>query len=412
MAYPTSVTGAWPGNSEAEFDNYVGLFKEAYSDMIRLKAQTTESVLSDTLMPEQLQGDPLNLDSYKGVTLTQRSRGRQFGVNTGASGPDAAVGDQEYSQTPVERRTVVPQFWEYAELFDPRDERALMRAVRPDGQYAQNVVAAFNRKKDDVILAALIGDSTINGTAYASEDTTLARSMLHGFRRDTSLAFGGSGGDLAAGSGSAVSTIATSWDDTDFDETGNGVAGTNGAVLNALAAGTFAGLQQVLAHDFAALAAATTDTALHVNKLIAAQEVLQSNGMNAGTRVHCVLHPEQVGQLMSELQYTSADYNALRPLQTGQPVDFMGMSFRVSNRIVEEQVLGTVTLHNTTGIATLAGKYVYCYTEDVGVFGMTDDVTVRFDEIPERGYSLQCYHNFGLGGARMDPKKIVIIPCT
>jgi hypothetical protein len=90
----------------------------------------------------------------------------------------------------------------------------------------------------------------------------------------------------------------------------------------------------------------------------------------------------------------------------------MGMSFRVSNRIVEEQVLGTVTLHNTTGIATLAGKYVYCYTEDVGVFGMTDDVTVRFDEIPERGYSLQCYHNFGLGGARMDPKKIVIIPCT
>jgi len=114
MAYPTSGS-SWPGTSTGEFDNYVGLFKEAYSDMIRLKTQTTESVLSDTLLLEQLQGDPLNLDSYKGVDLVQRDRGQQYGNNTGD-------GDINYEMTAVERRTVVPEFWEYAELFDPRDE--------------------------------------------------------------------------------------------------------------------------------------------------------------------------------------------------------------------------------------------------------------------------------------------------
>lgn len=399
MAYPPSVASAWPGSGIGEFDNYIGLFKEAYSDMIRLKAQTTESVLSDTLMPEQLQGDPLNLDSYKGVTLTQRSRGRQFGVNSTDPTTETlgtATGDQAYSQTPVERRTVVPQFWEYAELFDPRDERALMRAVRPDGQYAQNVVAAFNRKKDEVILAALIGEATINGTGYTGQSAALNRSTLHAFRRDTDLAFGGLGG---------TDGDATGVDDASWSGDGSGVVGMLGAA-------GLGGLQNVelMTQEILAGGGTTAEkTGLHVKKLIVAQEYLQSIGMAAGTRVHCVLHPEQVGQLLSELQYTSADYNSLRPLQAGQPVDFMGMSFRVCNQVVEESVVSAVSATDTS---PPSGKYVYCYTEDCGVFGMTDNVTVRFDEIPERGYSLQCYHNFGLGGARMDPKKIVIIPCT
>jgi hypothetical protein len=393
--------------------------------MIRLKAQTTESVLSDTLMPEQLQGDPLNLDSYKGVTLTQRSRGRQFGVNTGATGPSATVGDQEYSQTPVERRTVVPQFWEYAELFDPRDERALMRAVRPDGQYAQNVVAAFNRKKDDVILAALIADVTINGDSFASTNTTLLRSHLHGFRQDTERAYGSalSVSDTAADieTTSAIATASAS-------QAGSNISGTLGALVEEFAAGPGEnGCQQIVSAWATKLgqtvSVANASAGLHLAKLLTALEVLHTNGMAAGTKVHCVLHPEQVSQLMSEAQYTSVDYNALRPLQSGTPVDFMGMSFRVCNQIVSETVLtdienqgrkiadGDATAVTDNILDTATGRYVYCYTEDCGVFGMTDDVTVRFDEIPERGYSLQCYHNFGLGSARMDPKKMVIIPC-
>ena len=404
MVWPITSGTGWPGSGTGAFDNYIGLFKEAYSDMIRLKAQITESVLSDTLNQENLTGDPLNLDSYKGVTLQQRDRGQQFGVESQ---------DKGYLQTPVERRTVLPEFWEYAELFDPRDERALMRAVRPDGQYAQNVVAAFNRKKDDIILGRLIGDVTVNGAAYASETGAFDRSMLHGFRRDCSLAYGGGGGDELAAAGSATDTRAVSWDTLGGDETGNGVDASMGAELNVLAAGTFGGLQQIVQHDAAIITGGGgIATGLHINKLIAAQQILQSAGMASGTKVHCVLHPEQVGQLMQELQYTSADYNSLRPLQSGQPVDFMGMSFRVCNQIVEETIIGAITLADADGVGTQSGKYVYCYTEDAGVFGMTDDVTVRFDEIPERGYSLQCYHNFGLGAVRMDPKKMVIIPCT
>ena len=44
------------------------------------------------------------------------------------------------------------------------------------------------------------------------------------------------------------------------------------------------------------------------------------------------------------------------------------------------------------------------------VYGQGDEMSVRFDEIPQRGYSLQCYHDFSLGSVRMDPKQLVVIP--
>ena len=427
MAYPTSGS-SWPGTSTGEFDNYVGLFKEAYSDMIRLKTQTTESVLSDTLLLEQLQGDPLNLDSYKGVDLVQRDRGQQYGNNTGD-------GDINYEMTAVERRTVVPEFWEYAELFDPRDERALMRAVRPDGQYAQNVVAAFNRKKDDVILAALIEDSTVNGTLLQSDvvssdgGNVARRKFLQGFRKDTDLNYGATLAEADALNDTAPSIASAA---------GNNITGTLGAAVdaNASAAGEN-GCQHIILGDLAPLSqqsrqvldnvvdAASTavwpalltenasglaSTGFHMRKVLIGLQVLHTGGLPQGTKIHCVVSPADVVNMMHEAQYTSADYNALRPLQSGQPVDFLGVSFRVCNQITRGETILTGSSGST--FTTSTGHYAYMYAESAGVFGMTNDVTVRFDEIPQRGYSLQCYHNFGLGAARMDPKQMIVIPCA
>ena len=86
----------------------------------------------------------------------------------------------------------------------------------------------------------------------------------------------------------------------------------------------------------------------------------------------------------------------------------MGAEFRLTNQIPTNQ---QVTTGATTGAivqtATGVGAYTYMYTRSAMVFGMAQDMTVRFDELPERGYSLQCFHSLGLGAVRMDPKKIV-----
>ncbi|HIF79494.1 MAG TPA: hypothetical protein EYQ05_02785 [Gammaproteobacteria bacterium] len=452
MAYVGFGT-SWPGTTaggaaNSASNNYTQLFKTAYADMIRLKAQTLHSALSDTCMPEVLRGDPLMLDSYKSVTLTTRDRGQQYGANGS---------DKPYKETDNERRELRPEFHEFAELFDPRDERALMRAIQPDGAYVANVAAAFNRKKDEVILNAFRGGVTVNGTELADTATV----QLHGFRKDCDAAYGstiaiagalapGSAADLLGGAGTGTANDASS-------ASGDNITGTIGAAcvaglgaVNFGAAGGETGLdpsftltqefgcQQIVEGDLqtigstgVASSAGTvgTDAAqgLHIKKLLTGLNVLQTNGAWQGQRIYVVLHPDQVNDLMHEAQYTSSDYNALQPLMYGQPVPFLGMEFRVCNQIPKETVLsgvGSFTIAEeavsgtnddayATGALTTAtnGRYVWMYTEDANIFGMGDEMTVRFDEIPDRGYSLQCYHDFSLGAVRMDPKKMVAIPC-
>jgi len=445
MAYVGFGTGSWPGTTgdgvaNSASNNYTQLFKTAYADMIRLKAQTLHSALSDTCMPEVLRGDPLMLDSYKSVTLTTRDRGQQYGA-------DSTGGDKAYKETDNERRELRPEFHEFAELFDPRDERALMRAIQPDGAYVANVAAAFNRKKDEVILNAFRGPVTVNGTAFA-DSTTVA---LHAFRKDCDLAYGSTtaiAGGLAAGSSTdLLGGPADASAPDDNSASGDNIGGTIGAAAAAvLAAETYTGgvlpafsltqefgCQQIVEGDIQTIGSTGTgagivgtDAAqgLHIKKLLTALNVLQTNGAWQGQRIYVVLHPDQVNDLMHEVQYTSSDYNALQPLMYGQPVPFLGCEFRVCNQIPQETVLsgvGASALQDpasaNNAYATLSfetatnGRYVWMYTEDANIFGMGDEMTVRFDEIPDRGYSLQCYHDFSLGAVRMDPKKMVAIPC-
>jgi len=437
VAYPDFGT-SWPGTTgnvaNTASNNYTQLFKTAYADMIRLKAQTLHSALSDTCMPEVLRGDPLMLDSYKSVTLTTRDRGQQYGN-------DSAAGDKAYKETDNERRELRPEFHEFAELFDPRDERALMRAIQPDGAYVANVAAAFNRKKDEVILNAFRGPVTVNGTAFTDANTV----ALHAFRKDCDLAYGSTtaiAGGLAEGSSTDLLGGPTSVAPDANSASGNNITGTIGAAAAAVLAGvtytagalpSFSltqefGCQQIVEGPLATIGGTVGATdagrGLHIKKLLTALNVLQTNGAWQGQRIYVVLHPDQVNDLMHEVQYTSSDYNALQPLMYGQPVPFLGCEFRVCNQIPQETVLsgvGAGTLQDPANAdnayATLSfetatnGRYVWMYTEDANIFGMGDEMTVRFDEIPDRGYSLQCYHDFSLGAVRMDPKKMVAIPC-
>lgn len=422
MAYPSYGAGsplAGGANPTAE-RTYIDLFKTAYADTIRMKTQNVDSVLSDTCMPEVLMGDPLMLDSYKPVdTLVQRDRGQQYGAESN---------DKKYETTSNERRQLTPQFWEFAELFDPRDERGLMRAIQPDGMYVQNVAAAFNRKKDDVILDRFLGDVTINGTQLAGGANN--REFLVAFRKDCENAYGGLIDETAA-TGARTGNISSTGtlDTTNATTAGTTIDGTLGKSIDAdtTASAGQHGAQQIVLGDLAVLGTRTEVTdegtpvtttvtpadvdskGMHIKKLMVAHQILQSSGAVAmGQRIICVLHPEQVTQLLHESRYTSADYNALMPLQYGEPVPFLGMEFRVCNQIASETVVSGVA----SGVLTSAanGRYAYVYTEDANVYGQGDEMNVRFDEIPERGYSLQCYHDFSLGAVRMDPKKMVIIP--
>ena len=358
MGYPTTGT-SWPGTPGND-GNYVALFKQAYADTIRLKAQELESRLSDTCLFEALRGDPLNLDSFKEVTTTTRDRGQLFGMQTN---------DKNYSETITERRALTPGFHEFAELFDPRDEPALLRSIRPDSNYLMNVAAAFSRLKDSTIVNAFDGSATVDGTGRVIES-------------DIDIAFGGTGG----GTSTAANCPA-------------------GSVANFATALSTRGLwaSTVKTDD------STTTATLKVADLVTAREVLEQNGaITPGDPVYIAIHPAVARHLLADQTLTSYDFNALRPLMSGEVTQFMGAEFRLTNQIpTNQQVTTGATTSAIVQTATGVGAYTYMYTRSAMVFGMAQDMTVRFDELPERGYSLQRFHSLGLGAVRMDPKKIV-----
>lgn len=432
MAYPSFNSG-WPGAGGAsQTDSYVDLFKTAYADTIRLKTQNMDSVLSDTCVPEVLMGDPLVLDSYKSVSLHQRGRGQQYGVaSTSVSGDttggldstgtalndqpafaaDGDLGNIAYKVTGNERRELKPQFWEFAELFDPRDERGLMRAIQPDGTYVMNVAAAFNRKKDNVIIDAFRGPTTLYTNNAASSALTAdavagaGDIYLQAFRKDVDVAYGGDGssGKVPVGADNGSTDIVTG------SAAGNAIVGTIGKLIEDDHAGE-SGCQQIVVASQNLLGTTTASSRLHLAKILKGLEVMQTNGIPSGTKVYCAISPAGVSELMAEAQYTSADFNALRPLQSGQPVDFLGVEFRVCPEITSQSVISTYNATDNDLTIATGGHYAYLYTDQAMIFGMGNDMSVRFDEIPERGYSLQCYHEFSLGAIRMDPKQMVIIP--
>ena len=71
-------------------------------------------------------------------------------------------GDTPLMETPHLRRRVGIFPWIWADLIDKPDRVRML--IEPTSPYAMNAVMAFNRRKDDVILAAMVG------TAYTGHD--------------------------------------------------------------------------------------------------------------------------------------------------------------------------------------------------------------------------------------------------
>jgi hypothetical protein len=425
--------GNLTGDGGALFDPSGGyslsnLYKQVYTDLIRLQIQQYDSVLSDTLMGETIEGEVKSFDKYLKHDVSKIKSRARFG-ELGTTG-------NEYSQTDSERRLIEPLFFEYSELFDPRDEVGLLRAIAPDGQYLRNIGAIFNQKKDLLILDALKNDVlvqtrtgdgvTANTTmAYGTNTTVGGKNKITGVAVGAATGFTAKGGyeGLEIGCKLAKTNATSKTDKTPFIEynlTDNvvKVAGT-----------TVAETGTNTATEDAVKTALNDVTPMNIEKLIRARQKLDANNaLMPGMPYICLMHPNNFYSLMSDAddtRFTSIDFNEGKPLFGGEAFVFMGFQFRLSNLLPE---LTVPIRHTVTGAGSGSGtladyaaqdksddasiRYVYFYTPACGVFGMNQGMQIRFDEIPERGYALQMYHAVGMNGIRMDGDCMVRVACV
>ena len=141
---------------------------------------------------------------------------------------------------------------------------------------------------------------------------------------------------------------------------------------------------------------AGTNTGLTVAKLRHAAKMLDAAGVPAGDRT-IVAGATEKEQLLGSTQATSADYNNVRALVSGDIDTFLGFKF--------------VWLPD--GIVKVASNIASCYAfHKTGLcFGMLEELFLRIDERKDKSYSKQVYYEISCGAGRLEEKKVVEIKC-
>lgn len=139
-----------------------------------------------------------------------------------------------------------------------------------------------------------------------------------------------------------------------------------------------------------------TNTGLTVAKLRHAAKMLDAAGVPAGDRT-IVAGATEKEQLLGSTQATSADYNNVRALVSGDIDTFLGFKF--------------VWLPD--GIIKVSSNIASCYAfHKTGLcFGMLEELFLRIDERKDKSYSKQVYYEISCGAGRLEEKKVVEIKC-
>ena len=145
---------------------------------------------------------------------------------------------------------------------------------------------------------------------------------------------------------------------------------------------------------------ATSDQSdgLTIAKLLSAKKIMDDNDVDPSIKRYIVCGPQQISDLLGTTSVTSADFNTVRALSTGEVNSFLGFEFIMSTRLNKDAT-------NTSD------RLVFAYTEDAIKLGIGKDIGAKISERADKSYSTQVYYSMSLGAVRMEEKKVVQIPC-
>ena len=371
------IYGGWPVQdgfgAGATEHGYTRFIAQKFVDTLYMKTMQVESDLERLMAREEIDGNPMLIDSLKPLpavtpSATLTAEGLTKNRDRFAELTDSVI--------PTEQRQMLPAFYDYMFYVDPRDQAAMNRKLDPTGQFLTSVVGAFSINKDKTIITAL--------------DTGVT---VHDGKNDQQ---GGNSHDFATDGGTTLSV-----------ETGGGFFDKTSG-------------QEIMNTPLSAAAASDTviGLGLTVKKLIEARKQLHlNNAMYSGQRPILLIHPTQLHQLLTFAeQVTNADYNAVKPLVSGEISQFLGMDVVTSNHVTAATSLGGNIAGGpgsggTEDEVVADGHYAYVFMPDALYYGCSG-LDTKTDILPERGHTMQIASYMHCGAVRLDGKKVVRIECS
>lgn len=139
----------------------------------------------------------------------------------------------------------------------------------------------------------------------------------------------------------------------------------------------------------------TANSNLTVPKLIEAARILAAEDVDDSEEFVCVFNASARAALLNTVEATSADYNSVRALVTGQIDSFMGFRFIRSERLL--------------GAASAKKVLVFCKSA-IGL-AVGQDIKIRISDRNDLSHATQVYGEMDLGATRIEEEKVVEIDC-
>jgi len=148
---------------------------------------------------------------------------------------------------------------------------------------------------------------------------------------------------------------------------------------------------QKIAHGSAGLTIAKLITA---RGLLGRAEAYNADDPNDQLIFICSM--EQIENMLNIDKVTSADYNSIKGLMTGQVDTFMGFKFVVTQLLPK----------------TAYERYCLAYCKSGVVLGVGADVKTKVAERADKSFSVYAYAAMSLGAVRTEEEKVVEVSCN
>ncbi len=185
-------------------------------------------------------------------------------------------GDTPNNEQAHTRRWVTPEDYNTNSFLDNQDK--LKMIIEPTSTFARTQAAALGRTKDDILIAAALGDAAINKT----------------------------------GSGT------TAFKDESISINGDGTPTTLGT-----------------------LAAVTTVADMSLAKMLLMMQLFNDEDVDPDITKYWMVTPKTISDMLDITEVGSADYNTVKTLSQGKVDSFMGFNFFWSNRITKDAASST-----------------------------------------------------------------------
>ncbi len=134
---------------------------------------------------------------------------------------------------------------------------------------------------------------------------------------------------------------------------------------------------------------------LTLQKLVDANKVLRENEHDPDEGFYICVSQEQIADMLMDPTFTSADYNSIRNLMTGEITAFMGFTWVTSERL----------------LLTGTERRCIAWARNSLALAVGAEPRGEIDVLPGKNYSTQVFYAMDIGATRMDETGVVEILC-